>query len=122
MRIIVQTGQARDPRLPDVPTMYEVMDQQKTPDLARRLARVVLVGGTLGRPMLAPPGVPPERLKILRGAFVKTMKDPEFLAEIEKRNYELDPTPGETLEAIVKDVMSQPPAIIERLKMVLVAK
>jgi tripartite-type tricarboxylate transporter receptor subunit TctC len=77
---------------------------------------------TLGRPMLAPPGVPPERLKILRGAFVKTMKDPEFLAEIEKRNYELDPTPGENLEAIVKDVMSQPPAIIERLKMVLVAK
>jgi len=45
-----------------------------------------------------------------------------FLAEIEKRNYELDPTPGENLEAIVKDVMSQPPAIIERLKMVLVAK
>lgn len=122
VRIIVQTGQARDPRLLDVPTMYEVMDQQKTPDLARRLARVVLVGGTLGRPMLAPPGVPPERLKILRGAFVKTMKDPEFLAEIEKRNYELDPTPGENLEAIVKDVMSQPPAIIERLKMVLVAK
>ncbi|HMF51668.1 MAG TPA: tripartite tricarboxylate transporter substrate-binding protein [Candidatus Saccharimonadales bacterium] len=122
VRNIVQTGQARDPRLLDVPTMYEVMDQQKTPDLARRLARVVLVGGTLGRPMLAPPGVPPERLKILRGAFVKTMKDPEFLAEIEKRNYELDPTPGENLEAIVKDVMSQPPAIIERLKMVLVAK
>ena len=61
-------------------------------------------------------------MKILRGAFVKTMKDPEFLAEIEKRNYELDPTRGENLEAIVKDVMSQPPAIIERLKMVLVAK
>src|ERR687895_379718 len=106
VRNIVQTGQARDPRLTDVPTMYEVMDQQKTPDLARRLARVVLVGGTLGRPMLAPPGVPPERLKILREAFVKTMKDPGFLAEIEKRKYELDPTPGENLEAIVKDVMS----------------
>jgi tripartite-type tricarboxylate transporter receptor subunit TctC len=72
--------------------------------------------------MLAPPGMPPERLKILREAFVKTMKDPGFLAEIEKRKYELDPTPGENLEAIVKDVMSQPPTIIERLKTVLAAK
>jgi hypothetical protein len=66
--------------------------------------------------------MPPERLKILRDAFVKTMKDPGFLAEIEKRKYELDPTPGENLEAIVKDVMSQPPAIIEKLKTVLAPK
>ena len=122
VRNIVQTGQARDPRLPDVPTINEVMDQQKTPDLARRLARVVLAGGALGRPMLAPPGMPPERLKILRDAFVKTMKDPGFLAEIEKRKYELDPTPGENLEAIVKDVMSQPPPIVEKLKTVLAPK
>jgi len=50
------------------------------------------------------------------------MKDPGFLAEIEKRNYELDPTPGEELEAIVKDVMSQPPAISEKLKVVLALK
>jgi hypothetical protein len=50
------------------------------------------------------------------------MKDPGFLAEIEKRKYELDPSPGENLEAIVKDVMSQPPAIIERLKVVLTSK
>jgi tripartite-type tricarboxylate transporter receptor subunit TctC len=102
--------------------MNEVMDQQKTPDLARRLARVILAGGALGRPMLAPPGMPSERLKTLREAFVKTMKDPGFLAEIEKRNYELDPTPGEELEAIVKDVMSQPPAISEKLKVVLAPK
>jgi hypothetical protein len=122
VRNIVQTGQAGDPRLPDVPTMYEVMDQQKTPELGRRLASLVLVGGTLGRPMLAPPGTPPDRLKILRDAFGKTMKDPGFVAEIEKRNYELDPTPGENLQAIVKDVMSQPPPIIERLKAILTAK
>jgi tripartite-type tricarboxylate transporter receptor subunit TctC len=122
VRNIIQTGATRDRRLPDVPTMSEVMDQQRTPDSARRLARVVLASGALGRPMLAPPGVPPERLKILREAFLKTMKDPEFMAEIEKRNYELDPTPGEKLEAIVKDVMSQPPAITEKLKVVLAPK
>jgi tripartite-type tricarboxylate transporter receptor subunit TctC len=119
VRNIVQTGRARDPRLRDVSTMHEVMDQQKTPDASRRLAGVILAGGALGRPMLGPPGIPPDRLRILREAFSKTMKDPGFLAEIAKRNYELDPTPGEELQAIVKDVMSQPPAIRERLKKVL---
>ena len=122
VRTIVQTGRARDSRLPDVQTMHEVMDQQKTPDQSRRLAAVILAGGALGRPMLAPRGTPPERVKILRAAFAKTMKDPGFLAEIEKRNYELDPTPGEGLEAIVKDVMSQPPAVRERLKVILAPK
>ena len=69
--------------------------------------------------MLGPPGIPPDRVKILREAFNKTMNDPEFLAEVKKRKYELEPTPGEDLEAIVKDVMAQPPEIIERLKKLL---
>jgi len=52
-------------------------------------------------------------------AFNRTMKDPEFIAEIEKRKYELDPTPGEELQALVQDVMAQPPEIIERMKKLL---
>jgi tripartite-type tricarboxylate transporter receptor subunit TctC len=122
VRNIVQTGRARDPRLPDVPTMHELMDKYQTPEAPRRLATTILAGGALGRPMIGPPGMPPDRLRILRDAFNKTMKDPGFLAEIEKRKYELDPSPGEELEAIVKDVMSQPPAIRERLKKVLAPK
>jgi hypothetical protein len=47
------------------------------------------------------------------------MKDPEFLADIEKRKFELDPTPGEELEKIVKEVMAQPPETIARLKKLL---
>jgi tripartite-type tricarboxylate transporter receptor subunit TctC len=69
--------------------------------------------------MLATPGVPPERVKILREAFNKTMEDKEFLAELEKRNFDLDPVPGEELEKIVKDVMSQPPDIVARMKKLL---
>ena len=122
VRNIIQTGRTRDPRLPDVPTMHELMEKDRTPEAPRRLASVILAGGALGRPMIAPPGVPPDRIRILREAFAKTMKDPGFLAEIEKRNYELDPTPGEELEAIVKEVMSQPPQIMERLKKVLAPK
>lgn len=119
VRNIFQTGRARDPRLSDVPTMYELMDRHKTPEVARRLATVILAGGALGRPMLGPPGIPPDRVKILREAFARTMKDPGFLDDIKKRNYELDPTTGEELEAVVKEAMAQPPEIIQRLKKLL---
>lgn len=119
VRNLVQTGRARDPRLSDVPTMHELMDRHKTPEVARRLATVILAGGALGRPVLGPPGIPPDRVKILREAFARTMKDPRFLDDIKKRNYELDSTTGEELEAVVKEAMAQPPEIIQRLKKLL---
>jgi len=119
VRNLIQTGRARDPRLADVPTIHELMDRYKTSETGRRLATVILAGGALGRPMLAPPAVPSDRVKILREALARTMKDPGFLDEIKKRNFELGPTTGEELEAIVKEAMTQPPEVIERLKKML---
>jgi len=119
VRNIIQTGRKRDSRLPDVPTIYGLMDEYKTPEANRRLAHVILAAGALGRPMLGTPGIAPDRVKILREAFNKTMDDPEFLAEIKKRKYELEPSTGEELAAIVKEAMTQPPQIIERLKKIL---
>ena len=119
VRNIIQTGRQKDPRLPDTPTIHELMDRYKTPDAGRRLATVMLAAGALGRPMLGTPGIPADRVKILREAFDKTMKDPEFLADIAKRKYELSPTRGEELERIVKDSMSQPQEIIQKMKKVL---
>lgn len=95
------------------------MDKYKISESSRRVATVILAAGALGRPMLGPPGMPPDRVKTLREAFNKTMKDPKFLAEIEKRKYALAPGTGEELEATVKEAMVQPPEIIERLKKVL---
>lgn len=119
VRNIIQTGRKKDERLPDTPTIYELMDRYKTPESSRRLAAVILAAGALGRPMLGTPGIPSERVKILREAFAKTMTDPDFLDEIKKRKYELDPSPGEELEGIVKEIMAQPPEIIERMKKLL---
>jgi tripartite-type tricarboxylate transporter receptor subunit TctC len=119
VRHLFQTAGKRDSRLPDTPTVTEIMDQYKTPESGRRLAKVLLAAGDMGRPMLAPPGVPADRLKILRDAYVKTMKDEQFQAEVKKRNYEFDPVSGEELEKLGKEVTSQPPEIIERLKKVL---
>jgi tripartite-type tricarboxylate transporter receptor subunit TctC len=119
VRVLVQMGRNRDPRLENVPTIYELMEQHKTPEAGKRLAKVVLTAATLGRPIVGPPGVSPERLKVLRQAYVNTLKDPELIAEVNKRRWELAPLSGEELEEIAKDVIVQPPQVIERMKWVL---
>jgi tripartite-type tricarboxylate transporter receptor subunit TctC len=113
---LIQTGKKRDERLTQIPTLGELMDEFKTDDVGRRLATVVLASGEFGRPYQLPPGIPAERLKILREAFTKTMADPAFLDEAKKRNLEVEPSSGEALEKLAKEVMSQPPEVIERVK------
>jgi tripartite-type tricarboxylate transporter receptor subunit TctC len=78
-----------------------------------------MAAGALGRPIVGTPGIPQERITILRQAFSKTLADPEFLAEIERRKYELQPVKGEELEAMAKDVIAQPPDVIERMRKLL---
>src|SRR5215475_1380253 len=119
VRNIIQTGKKRDAKLPETPTVWELMDKYKTPEASRRLATVVLASGSLGRPMLGTPGIPPDRVKIFRDAFDATMKDKEFLADLDKRQFDLDPATGVDLEKIAKEITSQPPDIIARLKKLL---
>ena len=113
--VLIQTGKKRDERLPQVPTLNELMDEFKTEEIGRRLAAVVLASGELGRPYLLPPAIPAERLNILREAFMKLMVDRAFLADIKKRGLEVEPSTGEELEKIAKEVMVQPPEVIERM-------
>ncbi|TMB68518.1 MAG: hypothetical protein E6J54_17740 [Deltaproteobacteria bacterium] len=119
VRVLFQTGLKRDARVKDAPTIYELMDKYKTPDNVRRLAKVVLASGDFGRPIVAPPGVPADRIKMLREAFNKSVNDPALLAEAEKRQLEMDPGTGEELESLAKDVMSAPPDAVERMKKLL---
>ena len=118
-RHIVQAGKRRDPRLTDVPTIYELMDRYKTPESGRRLAQVILSGDELGRPMIAPPGVPTDRVKILREAYNKALKDPELIAEVTKSRLDMEPSTGEEIEAIVKEIMDQPPEVVPLVKKIL---
>jgi len=115
-RIVMQTGRTRDPRIADAPTLHELMNEHKTPESGRRLVPLVMAGSDFGRPIIAPPGVPPDKIKILRDAFNKTMADPELLAEAKRKNFDIAPTPGEELEALAKEVVAQPPEIVERLR------
>jgi len=116
VRPLAQTGKKRNPSLGDVPTLYELMDQYKTPETSRRLATVMLASNVFGRPMLTPPGVPAERVKILRQAWNRTVKEPEFLAEAKKRRWPVEPVAGEELDSLAKEVITQPPEVIQRLK------
>ena len=116
---LFQSGSKRDARLPQTPTIFEIMDQYKTPESGRRLATMLLGADDMGRPMFGPPGMPADRLKMLREAFAKTMSDEQFRAEVKKRNYEFDPVGGEELDKLAKDVTTQPSETIDRLKKVL---
>lgn len=119
VRFLVQTGDKRNHRLAETPTIWELMEQEKTPDAKKRLARVILGPGAFGRPILATPGIPADRVKILRDGYSKMLKEPEFLAEAKKRQWEVNPVSGEKLEALAKEVVQQPPDIIERMKKIL---
>ena len=119
VRALSQSGATRYPKLPDVPTIYESMETFKTPDAIKRVAKVLLSAGDLGRPFIAPPGTPADRIKILREAFTKTMSDPALLADAKKRGWDIDVLNGEELEAVAKDILVQPPEVIARVKKLL---
>ncbi len=119
IRILIQSGGKRDPRLPDTPTIWELMDQEKVPEASRRVATVVLSPGAFGRPIVGSPGIPGDRVKTLREAYAKVLQDPEFLAEARKRQWETRPISGERLEALAKEVIAQPLEVIERMKKIL---
>ena len=119
VRVLLQTGKKRDARLADVPTINELMEEYRTPEATRRLAALALASGEFGRPIIATPGITPERIKILREAYSKTLKDPELLVEAKKKNLEIDPTGGEELESLAKEVLSASKELIERMEKLL---
>jgi tripartite-type tricarboxylate transporter receptor subunit TctC len=116
VRFLAQSGRKRDPRVPDAPTIYELMNEYKTPATSRRVAEAMLSGGEWARSMLVPPGVPSELVKILRDGYDKAMKDPELVAEAKKGRVIIKPTKGEELQNMAKEVMEQPPEVIEQVK------
>jgi tripartite-type tricarboxylate transporter receptor subunit TctC len=91
------------------------MEKNKTAEPCKRLATVLLSPGPFGRPIVGGPRIRADRVKILRESFLKVMKDPELLAEAEKRHWERDPVSGEKLQALAREVVSQPPEVIARM-------
>jgi tripartite-type tricarboxylate transporter receptor subunit TctC len=113
--VIAQYGETAHPELPNVPLMRALArSEAETEALDLLFSRQ-----EMGRPFAAPPGLPPARLAILRRAFDATMKDPLFLADATKRQFELDPKRGEEVEKIVARIMATPPDVVARVKSIL---
>ena len=118
-RHIVQTGRKRDARAPDAPTLTEIFERHKVPEDGRRVARILLAAVELGRPMMVTPGTPPERVKILREAYVKVLNDPKARDEAKRSRMDIEPSSGEELEALIKDIFDAPPNVIAQAKKIL---
>ncbi|MFM2129915.1 MAG: hypothetical protein RL477_1461 [Pseudomonadota bacterium] len=103
------SGLSRDPEIPaSVPLIGDLAKTQREKDILE-LAFAPL---EMARPLLAPPQVPADRLRILRAAFDKTMKDPEFLAEAKKRKLDVSPISGAELAQLITRLMDKPADIV----------
>ncbi|HEX2255512.1 MAG TPA: tripartite tricarboxylate transporter substrate-binding protein [Afifellaceae bacterium] len=103
------------PEFPDVPVVGDLGDT----DEDRRMLRLIAGTSEIGRSLVAPPGVPEERVQALRDAFQAMLDDSEFQADAEARNAALDPATGEELQALVEETMQTPEPVIERTRAVL---
>jgi tripartite-type tricarboxylate transporter receptor subunit TctC len=116
VKIIFQHGFAKHPDLPDVPLFS---DLAKT-DQEREMLNVMLARGEFAKPYLAPPGLPPQRLELLRTAFMRTTQDPGFLADVNKQKLEYDqPTSGEEFAQLIAKVLKTPQSTIDSLNKLL---
>ena len=117
VRILVQSGRKRNPKLADVPTLYELMAHYQTPEAKQRLVAVLLGADHFGQYLaVAPPATPAERVKILREAYTRALKDTDLIEEARRRNWSMEYVAGEDLEKLAKQVIDQPPQLIGRVK------
>jgi tripartite-type tricarboxylate transporter receptor subunit TctC len=110
INILVQFALARHPDLPDVPLITDLAKD----DEQRQELKLIFARQVMGRPYLAPPGIPPDRAAALRQAFMDTMRDPEFLADAERAKLEITPVPGEEIGQLVNDLMKTPADVAKR--------
>lgn len=111
LHVLFQAGSAPDPIIPGVPMIF---DLAKTEDQKKAL-RFLYAGQAIGRPFVAPPGLSPEALKMLRDAFNVTMKDAEFLAEAKKLGLDIDAETGESLAKSIRDIYETPKELIAKI-------
>jgi tripartite-type tricarboxylate transporter receptor subunit TctC len=109
---VVFASITRDPSAPDVPTLAELM----TDPLHKQVAEFLSAESDFGRSVFLPPGVPADRVAMLRAAFEKTMKDKDFLADAARLRLTIEPMSHEELARITVKVVTAPKDVIELAK------
>jgi tripartite-type tricarboxylate transporter receptor subunit TctC len=107
--VAIQLASQKLAELPDTPSILEVAR-----DADQRAAlKLILSRQMMARPYVAPPGIPPERLKALRAAFDATMTDPDFLADAQRQDLEVRPVSGAEADALIHEVYASPPEVVK---------
>lgn len=109
--ILFQGGVEPSPELKDTPFVLDLADSEEQ----RQAIAFLYAGQGIGRPFVAPPNIPDDRLKMLRAAFDATMKDPEFIAEAAKNKLDLEPENGEHLAGLIRKIYATPKAVVDRV-------
>ena len=112
MNLPIQLNLNKNPELPHVPLIMEFAKN----DRQRASLKIILSRQTMGRPFMAPPGLPDDRKAALRAAFDATMKDPEFLAEAKARGQEVNPVSGAEIDKLLAELYATPKDIVEETK------
>lgn len=110
--VILQMGLVKDKDLPaSVPLALDLLSKPED----KTFFRLAVLPGEFGRPFVAPPGVPADRLAALRQAFDDTMKDPEFSAEAVKAGMIIDPLDGAQIQALLEEAYAAPQPVRDRV-------
>jgi tripartite-type tricarboxylate transporter receptor subunit TctC len=108
--VLMQLALEKHPDLPNVPL---IVDLAKT-DEQRQLLKLIFARQVMGRPYLAPPGIPKDRADALRKEFMDTMNDKDFRADADKAKMEITPVAGDKLDALVKEIYATPKALAQK--------
>jgi tripartite-type tricarboxylate transporter receptor subunit TctC len=111
VNVLLQAGAVSRPELKDVPNGLTLARNAGE----RQVLEFLYAGQDIGRPFVAPPDLPPDRLKMLRDAFSATMKDPEFVADAKRSKLDLEPEDGEHIAALIAKIYATPRPIIDRV-------
>jgi tripartite-type tricarboxylate transporter receptor subunit TctC len=110
--IVMQIGLGKDRALPNVPLITDLVTDERD----QRALQLMLSPNEMGRPYVAPPDVPAERLAALREAFDKAMRDPELLAEAKKQLLDIDPISGARMSELVSSAYAAPGDVVARAR------
>jgi tripartite-type tricarboxylate transporter receptor subunit TctC len=105
----IQIALERDPEFPDSPALVEFAKDQRTKDILQ----LILAPMGMDRPILAPPGTPPETVAALRKAFHETMIDPAFIADAERQHLEIAEVDGDKIARLLQDSFRLPPDVVK---------
>ena len=115
IRVIAQLGMKKHAELANVPMVLDAVKR----DIDRKVLETLFARQDMGRPFVLPPGVPKERVEALRAAFAATTRDPEFLKEANKLNFEIDLMDGKEMQALMTALYALPKDVVEQIKQVL---